>query len=144
MNPRFTSLGSFAAGLLFGVGLMLGGMLDPARIIGFLSFAGTWDPTLGFVMAGAIPVHALGRYLLRGRSVLCSDGQPATAARRVDGRLVLGSVLFGAGWGLSGYCPGPMIVALGAAPWLALAPFVALLAGLALPRLFERLPTSRS
>ncbi len=122
------------------MGLMFGGMLDPERIIGFLSFAGTWDPTLAFVMGGAIPVHALGRFLLRGRAVLCSDAQPQTAPRKVDARLVLGSMLFGAGWGLSGYCPGPMIVALSAGPWLALAPFIALLAGLALPLLFGRAP----
>lgn len=94
----------FACGLLFGVGLILAGMSNPAKVLAFLDFAGKWDPSLALVMVGAIAVAALG----------WPAGSGAAAGRGPDLRLLLGSALFGVGWGLAGFCPGPAIVDLGA------------------------------
>ncbi|WP_408889395.1 DUF6691 family protein [Myxococcus faecalis] len=102
-----------AAGLLFALGLGVGGMTDPAKVVGFLDVAGAWDPSLAFVMAGALGAYALARGLIlrRAAPVLADTFLEATSAS-VDGRLVAGAVLFGVGWGLSGYCPGPALVVL--------------------------------
>lgn len=102
-------------GLLFGLGLIISGMTDPAKVLAFLDFAGLWDPSLGLVMAGAIgvavwPFRQVGR---RGQSWL-GGGDPPAEAGAVDRSLIVGSVLFGIGWGLSGLCPGPALVGLGA------------------------------
>jgi uncharacterized membrane protein YedE/YeeE len=103
------------AGLLFGIGLALSGMLDPARVIGFLDIAGgAWDPTLVFVLAGAVGVTAIGYGLagLRKAPIYGESFQlPTTTA--IDGRLLGGAALFGIGWGLVGYCPGPAVAAIG-------------------------------
>ncbi|MCE9673443.1 YeeE/YedE family protein [Myxococcus stipitatus] len=107
------SLAAGLAGVLFAVGLGLGGMTDPAKVVGFLDVAGAWDPSLAFVMAGALGSHALLRRLIlrRQRPVLAqSFALPTTT--RVDARLVVGAALFGVGWGLAGYCPGPALVVL--------------------------------
>lgn len=96
------------AGALFALGLALGGMLDTTRVVAFLDVAGAWDPRLAFVMAGAILV-----YLPVHHWVAARRGAPTTHAR-IDRRIVLGSVLFGIGWALVGYCPGPAITSLGA------------------------------
>lgn len=101
------------AGSLFGSGLALSGMTDPARVIGFLDVSGTWDPALLFVMAGAVGVYGLGMLALRrfgSRSVKL----PSTASSPIDRRLVIGAVIFGVGWGLGGFCPGPALANLGA------------------------------
>jgi uncharacterized membrane protein YedE/YeeE len=101
-----------ASGALFGLGLAIAQMTDPSRIIGFLDLFGQWDPRLAFVMVGAISVHAPLAYLLRrrGKPFLAENlGIPPES--RIDGRLVLGAAIFGVGWGLGGYCPGPAIVA---------------------------------
>jgi uncharacterized membrane protein YedE/YeeE len=99
---------AFAVGLVFAAGLVLSGMTQPGKVVGFLDFAGAWDPSLAFVMIGAIgvfaPVYAASR---RVRA-------PLVHAQTIDLRLVGGAALFGVGWGLSGYCPGPAIVGLGA------------------------------
>ncbi|WP_044281876.1 DUF6691 family protein [Myxococcus stipitatus] len=99
------------AGLLFALGLGMGGMTDPAKVVGFLDIAGAWDPSLAFVMAGALGTYGLLRQLIvrRAKPVLAKDF-PAPPSAMVDGRLVGGAVLFGIGWGLSGYCPGPALV----------------------------------
>nr|WP_305794264.1 MULTISPECIES: DUF6691 family protein [unclassified Myxococcus] len=88
-------------------------MTDPAKVVGFLDVAGSWNPSLAFVMAGALGTYALLRRLIlrRARPVL-ADRFPAPPQADVDGRLVAGSALFGIGWGLSGYCPGPALVSL--------------------------------
>lgn len=101
------------SGTLFGLGLAVSGMANPQKVLGFLDDAGGWDPTLAFVMGGALLVAFPALHLVfgRGRPVLAEDFElPATT--RVDARLVGGSVLFGVGWGLSGFCPGPAVVAL--------------------------------
>lgn len=105
---------ALASGLLFGLGLTVSSMIDPAKVLDFLDVAGSWDPSLAFVMAAAIPVAAVGFALARRRGTPLIDtalrGPTATA---VDRRLATGAVLFGVGWGLVGYCPGPALAAFG-------------------------------
>jgi uncharacterized membrane protein YedE/YeeE len=111
LTPR--QFGALAAGALFGVGLVVSGMTDPRNVIGFLDFTGHWDPRLVAVMAGAVGVHASLLALLaraaggRGARLL----PPRNT--RIDRPLIVGSAIFGVGWGLSGYCPGPAIASLG-------------------------------
>ena len=105
---------SLLAGLLFGLGLLLSGMADPGKVLGFLDLAGRWDPSLAFVMAGAVGVALPAFAWVRRRgAALCDAPLHLPAARRIDRRLLAGSLLFGAGWGLAGFCPGPALVALG-------------------------------
>ncbi len=103
------------AGLIFGIGLALSGMLDPARVLGFLDVAGgRWDPTLMFVLGGAVGVAAIGFGLARLRTApLFDDRFDHPGETAVDGRLLGGAALFGVGWGLVGYCPGPAIASIG-------------------------------
>lgn len=119
------------AGVLFAVGLGIGGMTDPARVIGFLDVTGAWDPSLLFVMAGGLGTHALLRRLIvkRPRPVL-APAFPTWSQTRVDRRLVGGAALFGIGWGLSGYCPGPALVSLATGTSTVLLFVVAMLAGM--------------
>lgn len=107
-------IGALVAGLIFGLGLILSGMVDPAKVQNFLDLAGTWDPSLAFVMAGAIAVAAPGFWLVRRRSAPLAGKTfhvpPADAP--IDRKLVIGSAVFGIGWGLAGFCPGPALVSL--------------------------------
>jgi uncharacterized protein len=106
---------AFAAGLLFGLGLSLGGMTQPAVVLGFLDIFGAWDPRLVFVMAGAVLTTAVGyRLLLRRPRPLLAERFQWPTSRRIDARLVGGAALFGIGWGIAGYCPGPALASLGA------------------------------
>jgi uncharacterized membrane protein YedE/YeeE len=106
---------ALAAGLLFGAGLAVGGMTTPAKVIGFLDVGGSWDPSLAFVMLGAIVVHFFAYRWVRGSAApLFADEFAIPKLRLIDAKLVGGSALFGVGWGLGGYCPGPGIVSLGA------------------------------
>ncbi|RSZ58698.1 YeeE/YedE family protein [Massilia atriviolacea] len=99
---------AFASGLVFGLGLILSGMTDPSRVIGFLDLAGNFDPALAFVMGGAIPVAAIAfRIAARRRATPLA---PATG--KIDTPLLLGALTFGAGWGVAGYCPGPALASL--------------------------------
>ena len=109
------ALSAFVAGLVFGIGLILSGMTDPGKVIGFLDLAGNWDPSLAFVMGGAILVGLFAFTLVgkRGRTFL-GGALHLPARRDIDARLVTGSAVFGIGWGLAGFCPGPALVALGA------------------------------
>jgi uncharacterized protein len=112
--PWQLALSALFAGALFGAGLVVSGMTDPAKVIGFLDMFGSWDPSLAFVMVGAIGVHALAYRVIRKRTVpLIAEAFERPPARPVDARLIGGAALFGVGWGLGGYCPGPSIVALG-------------------------------
>lgn len=127
------------AGLLFGVGLIVSGMANPAKVLGFLDIAGTWDPSLAFVMAGAIAIGAIafGIAKRQQRSLLGLPMQwPASTA--VTPRLVLGSAAFGVGWGLAGFCPGPALVALGAGYPKAWGFVGAMVAGMAVFEVLER------
>ena len=103
----------FLAGALFGTGLAVSGMTDPGRVIGFLDVFGAWDPALLFVMAGAVGVYGLGMLLLRGFQNQ-NLKLPSTASSPIDRRLVIGATIFGIGWGLGGFCPGPSLANLGA------------------------------
>ncbi len=109
-----TVVASLASGAAFGAGLVIAGMTDPDKVIGFLDVAdGSWDPSLALVMAGAIGVHgAAHRVLKRRPSPLFAARWSLPTRRDVDGRLILGAALFGVGWGLGGLCPGPGIVSL--------------------------------
>jgi uncharacterized membrane protein YedE/YeeE len=128
-----TRIFEFLAGLLFGLGLILAGMTDPGKVQGFLDLAGLWDPSLMFVMGGAILVGIGAFALARRRTTAFLGGAMHLPARRdIDRRLVIGSLVFGAGWGLAGFCPGPALVALGAGHWQALLFTVAMLAGMAI------------
>jgi hypothetical protein len=106
---------AFIAGLTFGLGLIIAGMANPAKILGFLDIAGKWDPSLALVMVGAIAVGQVAFTLARRRTV-SALGLPMQlpAAQTIDLRLIGGSLVFGIGWGLAGFCPGPALVALGA------------------------------
>ncbi|MGL6071368.1 DUF6691 family protein [Craterilacuibacter sp.] len=106
---------SFAVGLLFGIGLIVSGMSNPAKVLGFLDLAGAWDPSLALVMAGAIGVGFFAfRMASRRSTALLGDRMQLPASRDITPRLVLGSLLFGVGWGLAGICPGPGLVLAGA------------------------------
>lgn len=130
---------SFVCGLLFGLGLILAGMTNPAKVIAFLDLAGAWDPSLALVMGGAIAV-ASGAFAIAGRRTRSLLGMPMQlpTARDIDPKLVGGSLLFGAGWGLAGYCPGPSLVALGRAAPSALLFVCAMLVGMLAFELFDR------
>lgn len=108
------SLVAFACGLLFGVGLLVSQMSNPAKVIGFLDIAGQWDPSLAFVMAGAVAVFAvLYRAALRRRAPLFDSRFFVPESTRIDASLFSGAAIFGVGWGLSGFCPGPAVVSAG-------------------------------
>ncbi|WP_208719392.1 DUF6691 family protein [Corallococcus sicarius] len=135
-----SSLGALLSGLLFALGLGLGGMTDPANVLGFLDVAGDWDFRLAFVMGGAVAVHAALRPLiLRRQRPLCAGRFPSFPAQRVDGRLFAGAALFGVGWGLAGYCPGPALTSLASGAPSVFVFVFAMFAGMALAR---RLQTS--
>jgi uncharacterized membrane protein YedE/YeeE len=129
------SVMEFAAGLVFGLGLILAGMADPGKVQGFLDLAGAWDPSLAFVMAGAIAVGLGAFAVARRRTTAFLGGAMQLPSRRdIDRPLVLGSLVFGIGWGLAGFCPGPALVALAAGAWQALVFSAAMIAGMFLNR----------
>lgn len=134
--PTFLAL---LAGAVFGIGLILSGMANPAKVLGFLDVAGSWDPSLAFVMGGAILVGAFAFTFARKRKQsLLGLEMRIPAATQVDRRLVGGSLLFGIGWGIAGFCPGPALVALGMGEHKAMVFVLAMLAGMGLFELFER------
>lgn len=126
-------------GLLFGIGLILSGMSDPAKVLGFLDLAGNWDPSLAFVMGGAIIIGSLMfPFATKRPKSLLGDAMRLPTATQIDRRLVLGGLTFGVGWGLAGYCPGPALVSLvqgGIKPVLF---FIAMLVGMAVFEVLER------
>ncbi len=138
-------LAALALGSLFGVGLTVSQMVNPAKVIGFLDVAGHWDPSLAFVMGGALLITLPAYALARRRGTPLLGGAFALPTRRdIDGRLVGGSVLFGLGWGLAGFCPGPALASLGLGE-SATYPFVAaMLAGTLITRWVDPFFRSRS
>ncbi|MDF3835989.1 YeeE/YedE family protein [Cupriavidus basilensis] len=135
---------ALVAGLLFGIGLMLSGMANPAKVLGFLDLAGSWDPSLAFVMVGAIAVGSLAFLVARRRTrTLLGLPLQLPASTAVTPRLVLGSAAFGIGWGIAGFCPGPALVALGAGYPKAWGFVAAMLAGMAVFELADRMKPGR-
>lgn len=135
MNPRLLLL--FAAGAIFGFGLALSGMTDPGRVVGFLDVTGAWDPALLFVMAGAVATFGLGVALwrkLRGEKAWFGATLPAREIDPIDRRLILGSLGFGIGWGISGFCPGPALANLASWRTEALVFVPAMVAGMLIAR----------
>lgn len=133
---------SFFSGLVFGIGLLLSGMSSPSKILGFLDLAGRWDPSLAFVMAGAIAVGSVAFGFAR-RMRVSITGAPIRlpTSTQIDRRLVAGALLFGIGWGLAGFCPGPALVAAAAGYSKALLFCAAMLIGMLA---FEKAPLARS
>lgn len=137
-------ISAFLVGLVFGLGLLVSGMTDPAKVLGFLDLAGLWDPSLAFVMGGAIAVGAVAFAVARKRTTSFLGGaMHLPGSRDIDRRLVLGSLVFGVGWGVAGFCPGPAIVSAGAGQPKAVVFVAAMLAGMWLFELAER-HTARS
>lgn len=127
------------AGLLLGTGLIVSGMANPAKVVGFLDMSGLWDPSLGLVMGGGLLIGSLGFALLRHRrQTLLGEPLNLPTNRTINARLIAGSVLFGIGWGLTGICPGPGLVLLGAGLDAGVVYVLSLLAGMALYSLIER------
>ena len=125
----------FLAGLIFGLGLIVSGMVDPAKVLNFLDLAGHWDPSLAFVMGGALVVTAIGyRLVLRRPRPLLADSFRLPASRRIDARVIVGPAIFGIGWGLAGRCPCPAIASLGIGSPGSLAFVPAMLVGMAAAR----------
>jgi uncharacterized membrane protein YedE/YeeE len=127
------------AGLVLGLGLLVSGMANPAKVLGFLDLAGPWDPSLAFVMAGAIAVGVVAFAVAgrRTRSFLGLDMKLPTG-RDIDRRLIGGSILFGIGWGIAGFCPGPGLVALGMGEAKALVFVASMLVGMGIFELLEQ------
>jgi uncharacterized membrane protein YedE/YeeE len=136
MQRRITE---FFVGLLFGLGLMLSGMTDPGKVLGFLDLAGLWDPSLALVMGGAIAVGVFAFSLAKKRSLsFFGDALRLPMQERITKRLVLGSLGFGAGWGLAGFCPGPALVSMAAGQSKAALFVVFMLIGMGIFEVAER------
>ena len=136
-------ISEFLAGLVFGLGLLLSGMTDPNKVLGFLDLAGLWDPSLMFVMGGGVGVAMVGFYIAKKRNTTWQGGVlhwPELS--HIDAPLVIGSLLFGAGWGLAGFRPGPALVSMAAGQDKALVFVLAMLAGMALLDAWRRLQRS--
>jgi len=131
MRKHFDLISQYLIGVLFGFGLLISGMTNPQKILNFLDLSGLWDPSLLFVMGGAVLVGLGGFYLLRKRSQAFFGGALHMPARRdVSKPLLIGSMIFGVGWGIAGFCPGPALVAVGAGQSKAFVFVIAMLAGM--------------
>ena len=131
---------SFGSGLLFAFGLGLSGMTQPAKVVGFLDFAGNWDPSLAFVMLGAIGVHTvLSRFILHRPTPFFANAFSVPTRNDVDPKLIGGAALFGAGWGLGGFCPGPALTSVGTGSFTVLIFVGAMMAGMGLFKLIENI-----
>ena len=132
-------LTAWLAGLVFGLGLIVSGMTDPSKVIGFLDLAGAWDPSLALVMGGAIGVGLLAFRFARKRSqALLGGPMQRPTARQIDRRLVLGGLTFGVGWGLAGFCPGPALASLATGGSKPLIFTAAMLVGMVIFEVLER------
>ena len=109
------TLVAYLAGALFAAGLMIGGMTQPSKVVGFLDVTGAWDPSLAFVMGGAVGVYTVAYRVIRGRmqAPLGSDAFRISGQQEIAPKMLFGSAIFGVGWGISGFCPGPAVVAIG-------------------------------
>ena len=137
-------LSAFAIGLIFGLGIAISGMINPAKVLNFFDLAGTWDPSLAFVMAGALAVAIPGYRLVLGRPTpVLDDRFQLPDTRVIDRRLVLGSATFGIGWGIAGFCPGGALPALGTGSIDVFVFIVALILGLLIARVLQQRGASR-
>lgn len=128
------------AGLMFGVGLILSGMTDPSKVLGFLDLADNWNPSLAFVMGGALLVGSLIFPLaIKRPKAILGDAMRLPTITQIDRRLVLGSLIFGVGWGLAGYCPGPALASLAQGGTKPMLFFFSMLAGMAVFEVLERI-----
>jgi uncharacterized protein len=133
------SLCALLAGAIFGIGLIVSGMADPRKVTGFLDLAGAWDPSLAFVMGGAIAVGALAfSFMRRRKASLLGLQLKMPTSTQLDRPLIAGNLLFGIGWGIAGFCPGPALVALGMGETKAAVFVAAMLAGIGLFELLKR------
>lgn len=127
------------SGIIFGIGLALGGMLDPSKVAGFLDIFGTWDPSLAFVMGGGVIVNAIGYFFINKRSKpVLAVGFQVPKSDAIDKPLVIGAIIFGIGWGLSGLCPGPAVASILLNPADGIGFIAFLIAGLTLGRTIAR------
>lgn len=138
------NVSSFLVGLLFGGGLIVSGMANPSKVLGFLDLADHWDPSLAFVMIGAITFASIGFIVSKriGKPLLDETTHLPTK-KKIDAQLILGSAIFGVGWGVAGFCPGPVMVAVGAGKSGAAIFLVAMLAGMLAFNLFDARRTIR-
>ena len=131
-------ISAFAIGLVFGIGILVSGMANPAKVLNFFDIAGTWDPSLAFVMGGALIVAAIGFRLVLSRShPLLAGGFSLPTKRDIDVRLLGGAAIFGVGWGIAGFCPGGVVPALGLGRPEPAIFVAALVAGMLIVRLIE-------
>lgn len=138
-------ISEFFIGLLFGWGLLISGMTDPGKVLGFLDLAGEWDPSLAFVMGGAILVGVAGFAVAKKRtSSFLGSAMHLPTSRDIDRRLIIGSLTFGAGWGLAGFCPGPGLVTMGSGEPKAALFVLAMISGMALFEVLDRRARSLS
>ena len=139
-------IGAFLGGLVFGIGLAIAGMTQPAKIVGFFDFFGSWDPSLAFVMGGALVVYTpVYRWAVRTwQHPIWAPSFSLPTRHDIDWRLITGSAIFGIGWGLGGYCPGPALTSVGAGSREALTFGLAMLVGVAIYQMFMRLREGRS
>lgn len=139
-------LGAFLGGMVFGIGLAIAGMTQPAKIVGFFDFFGSWDPSLAFVMGGALLVYTpVYRWAVRTwQHPIWAPSFSLPTRTDIDWRLVLGSAIFGVGWGLGGYCPGPAFTSVGAGSREALIFGLAMLVGVGAYQIFTRLREGRA
>lgn len=132
-------ISEFIVGLIFGLGLILSGMTNPAKVQGFLDLFGNWDPSLALVMGGAIAVGMISFAIARGRTQSFLGGAMHLPTRTdIDKKLVVGGLIFGAGWGLAGFCPGPALVSMASGEIKALVFVGAMLAGMAIHSVFDK------
>jgi len=132
------NVSAFLAGLLFGVGLIVSGMANPAKVLGFLDLTGHWDPSSAFVMIGAIALASIGFFASqRTEKPLLDETKHLPTKKKIDVQLIVGSTIFGVGWGIAGFCPGPVVVAVGAGKFGAVIFLAAMLAGMLAFNLFD-------
>lgn len=132
-------MASLFSGLIFGIGLMISGMANPSKVLGFLDLAGVWDPSLGFVMGGAVAVGVVSFAIAKRRRVsLLGEPLRLPIKREIDRRLVMGSALFGMGWGIAGFCPGPALVSLGIGNVKAILFVISMMVGMGVFEYLER------
>jgi uncharacterized membrane protein YedE/YeeE len=130
----------YLVGVIFGTGIVISGMANPAKVINFFDVAGSWDPSLAFVMGGALITAAIGYRLVFGRARPLFEGKfMLPTARNLDARLIGGSAVFGVGWGIAGFCPGGALPALGTGRWEVIAFTAAMLAGIFAARYLQSL-----